>query len=170
MLHVQPLSLKDNVLLWNLRRHGAPLVASGVPGDALPVEETLAEALLLARRRPDVARVWSVVFARNRSGVDLARLRALAEDRRHGRTLGFFLSLVGMFLRDAQLMDQAERLRPDPGLDMEYFFLMPRGARARELAERRTPDLARKWRYWMNTSVASFASCFRKFTGSHAAV
>lgn len=162
----QPRGEQDSdTLYWNLKRWGAPLMEAGTPGQRLSLEETLARALSLARHRSEVARVWPVVFAKNRSETNLERLAALANRLGQKMALGFFLALSGRLLDDHTLSRTASRLRDGRYKKVEDFFRMDRGERARELAERNTPALAKRWLYRMNMPLESFESTFRKFVG-----
>lgn len=153
----------DNVLFWNLRRHGAPLSKRGSPGLELSLEETLSFGLALSRRYPSVAQVWPVVFGRNQSAVDLDVLTSLARELEYGHVLGFFLSVVGRLLDNSDLEAYLDDLRKERGPELEDFFLMGQGRLYRELSEKNTPQLAREWGFRMNTSVEDFKSCFDKF-------
>ncbi len=154
--------VNDEVLLWNLSRYRAPLFNKGHLGTTLSVEETLAQALNLARRRPDVARVWPVVYARNR--VDLSLLTQYAQKVGATRVLGFYVSLLVVFLEDPRLVALESKLLKtlNSTQDMERFFLNLDSARLMVLERRRTPLVAKKWRFWMNATVEWFYSCFTK--------
>jgi hypothetical protein len=150
-------------VIGSLVHWGAPLLRAGSSGRPLSLEETLALALLTARRRPEVARVWPVVLARNRGSVDLALLDRLARRAGEKRTLGFFLALTRRLLADPTLAPWERRLRDGRVRRDQPFFLLPRGRRARRLAEERTPSVARSWRFRMNMSFDAFETTFRKF-------
>jgi len=160
----------DEAVLRNLKAWGAPLVGARAAGRSLSLEETLGYALALARRRPDVAKVWPVAFCRNRPTVDLDRLEFLAKRLGQRRALGFFLAVSRTLLKDRTLARSEARLRDRRVRKFEHFFLLPWGHRARELEKRRTPRLAREWSFWMNASMESFESCFRKFVRFDASV
>ncbi len=152
--------------IGSLVRWGAPLLNVRRPGRPLPLEETLAHALRAARRHPEVARAWPVVLAKNRDSVDLASLEKLARQVGEKRTLGFFLSLTRKLLGDPTLAPWERQLRDGRVRKDQPFFLLPRGRRARRLAEERTPEVARSWRFRMNMSYESFESTFRRFVPS----
>lgn len=153
----------EEAFFWNLKRWSAPLSRTGTPGKRLTLEETLAQALALARRDADVARVWPVLLAKNRSEVDIEELEFLARRLGEKKALGFFLSLTGRLLKDPSLARHADRLHDGRVRRMEDFFRARRGKRARALAGERTPDLAREWCFRMNMSLESFEQLFRKF-------
>lgn len=153
----------SDTVYGNLRRWGAPLMEAGTPAKELSLEETLARALSLARHRPEVARVWPVVLAKHRTEVDLDHLEALANRFGQKKALGFFLALSGRLLGDRRLSRTASRLRDDRYKKVEDFFRLDRGERARKLAGRNTPALAKRWLYRMNMPLESFESTFRKF-------
>lgn len=152
-------------LLWNLNRFGAPLVNKGKASYPLGLEETLAQALYLARRRSDVARVWPVVFAKHHSRLLLSKIELGARRLGQMRTLGFYLSLLAELLGDDSFMKAARRLAGFIGTaaEMEYFFDRSRVAPLLALARRRTPRVAAKWCFWMNATVDWFRSCFLKY-------
>jgi hypothetical protein len=155
----------DDGVFWNLKRWGAPLARHAAAGEKLSREETLAQALRLARSHAEVARVWPVVFAKNRRDVNLFELESSARRLGQKKALGFFLSLSGRLCGDSRLAEFSKRLRDGRVRKTEDFFLPERGARARKLAEEDTPDLARKWFFRMNMPLASFKAFFRKFVG-----
>lgn len=159
----------DEALFYNLRQHGAPLVRLGVSGDTLSLEETLGYALALSRRRADVARVWPVVLAKNRSKVNLVRLESLARYLGQERALGFFLSVVRTFFNDQDLMRAERRLRDGKAHRVERFFLLPRNNLVVALEEKRTPSLAKQWFFSMNATLEWFEACLRRSVG-HATV
>lgn len=160
----------EETLFWNLKRWGAPLARPGRPGGKLTLEETLAYGLGLARHHPDVARTWPLVLAMNRPALDLEVLVRLARRLGQKRTLGFLLSLTGTLLGEAKLAGTARLLRDARFRRTQDFFVVARGRRARELAERRTPPMAREWRFRMNTPLESFQASFKKFVGTHEAI
>jgi hypothetical protein len=154
---------KEDTLLWNLKRWGAPLADEGRSPKKLSLEETLGSGLVLARRRPNVARVWPIVFAKNRDELNLDVLAQVARRFHQKRALGFFLSLMQKLLKDARLAKAERQLREKRSLKTVDFFVIRRGRRARALAAKRTPALARKWGFRMNMPLDSFVAIFRKF-------
>lgn len=155
----------DEVVAANLKRWGAPLLRTGRHTERLSLEETLGYGLGLARRRPEVARVWPVVFARHRGAVEMGELEALAYRLGQKRALGFFLALCGALLADPALTARSRRLRDARFRRTEDFFVLERGRRARALAERNTPRLAKMWLFRMNMSLESFRTHLEKFAG-----
>lgn len=160
----------EGMLFWNLRRWGAPLTREGKPGRKLSLEETLAYGLSLARRHPELARVWPVVFAKNREALDLGVLVRLSRRLGQKRALGFFLSLTRRLLNDARLAKTERDLQDHRFRKTEDFFFLERGRRARELAEKRTPPVARDWHFRMNMPLESFRGPFEKFVATDEAV
>jgi DNA-binding transcriptional ArsR family regulator len=153
----------DGTLFWNLKRWGAPLAHAGAKGEALSLEETLAYALVLARRHPEVARVWPVVFAKHRPDVDLRRLAQASGRLGQKRALGFFLALTRRLLKDESLAPGERALRDRRFRKTQDFFLTEDSERGRRLADLRTPALARDWRFRMNMPLESFQAPFEKF-------
>ena len=157
-----PEGADDETVFTNLKRWHAPLLRESRSLKELPLEETLAHALLLARHHPEVALAWPVTLARNMDKVDFERLGQVARRLGEKRTLGFFLAVAARLLGLVTLQRQANRFRDARTRKTEEFFLLPRGDRARRLAEENTSELARKWLFRMNLPMDSFESFFRK--------
>jgi hypothetical protein len=153
----------DEVLYWNLKHRGAPLLRPGSRGKKLAVEQTLAQALTLSRKNPDVAQVWPVVLAKNLHALDLGELKTLARQLGQKKALGFMLSLSGMLLHDSRLTKFARGLQDKRVQATQDYFLLRRGKRARKLADEKTPPLAREWHFRMNMTLDQFKSHFNKF-------
>jgi hypothetical protein len=155
----------DDAVYASLKAWGAGL-AKGVPAArTLPLEETLASGVDLARRDPDVAQTWPVVLAKNRDRLDLDRLATLVRRLGQKRALGFLLSVTGRLLGDPSLAAYARRLRDARVRASQDFFTAPGGRRMRALADANTPKLARDWHFRMNTSLDSLRRHFDKFAG-----
>src|SRR5438477_13123334 len=106
----------EDLRAW-LARYGAPLLgSSAVEGHAAPSrEDVFAEALGLARKDSSVARALPVALWRNRSKLDLLKLKAMASNAGQERTLGFFLDLTGRLGRRRKLTQAAPSL-PTPSV------------------------------------------------------
>ena len=153
----------DEDVYWNLKSRGAPLARTVSQGRPLSLEETLAYGVEVARRDPDVAQTWPVVFAKNRAALDLKRLEVLSRRLGQKRALGFLLSLTGMLLKDPELLSFARRLRDSRVTRVQDFFTLGRGKRSQRLADMNTPRVAKDWHFRMNTSMEGFESHFFKF-------
>jgi len=153
----------ETVRVW-LARLGAPLYgALAAPDGPMPRPEyVLAEALELSREDATVARVLPLALWRTRPGLDMAELRRLATERGHGRTLGFFLELTAELSGDRSLARAARPLRPRRQPRRAAQFFPVRSRLERRLAEKKTPEVARRWNFRMNMSLESFATIFRK--------
>jgi len=153
----------DQMVLRNLREYGAPLSAPGLPGLDLPIEETLAEALVLSRRFPYVAELWPVVYALNARRVDLPKLEALARGLGHGNVLGFFLAVVRELSGARDLLAAERRLSDTRTASPEGFFHLDRSLFYWKLAEMRSFQIARDWNFQMLTTLEHFRETFRSF-------
>lgn len=142
---------------------GAPVAASAPAGTRPRLESVLVQGAALARSDASVARSLPVLVWNNRRRLNAALL--LLEARRSGQkqTLGFFLELTGNLAGDQDLVDLARRLRDRRVRKERDFFPGDDDPCARELAEARTPDVARQWKFRMNMTLETFASTFRKF-------
>jgi len=162
----KPVLRNEETVFGNLKHWGAPLVRRATMAEELSLEETLAYSLELARRHPEVARVWPVVLAKHRREVDLPELESLAYRLGQKKALGFFLSLCGSLMGEPELMARARQLRDARFRKVEDFFLLELGDRARVLAEQNTPKLAKEWFFRMNMPMESFRTFFEKFMPS----
>ena len=153
----------DEDVQLNLVRFGAPLGVNGKSNVELSLEETLVLGLKLARQNSTVTRVLPVVFAKNRNTLDLKRLEFLAQQHHVLPVLGFFLDLTSVLTKNKKLHAQALKLVDRRRKRMEYFFVgRKQGQFEKELTEMNTPDLARKWLFFMNMGMDSFETLFRK--------
>jgi hypothetical protein len=153
----------DEAVYSSLKSWGAGLARNVQATAALSLEETLASALELARRDPDVAQVWPVVLARNRAQIHLDRLELLGRRLGQKRALGFLLSLTGTLLKDSTLLEFANRFHDSRVRKAQDFFTVSRGRRSQSLSGANTPELARGWFFRMNTTLEGFRSHFDKF-------
>jgi len=153
----------DQRVLRNLRKYGAPLSAPGLPGLDLPLEETLAEALVLSRRFPYVAELWPVVYALNARRVNLPKLEALARSLCHGNVLGFFLAVVRELSGTRGLLAAERRLSDTKTTSSEGFYRLDRSPFYGKLAEMRNFRTARDWKFQMLTTLDHFRETFRSF-------
>lgn len=145
-----------------LRALGAPLQVEPAP-DVPDLEGALAEGVRLARRDATVARVLPLCFAKARPMLDRQRLLLAAKRVREKQAVGFFLALTGQLTGDRELKRWAATFRDRRVHDVRDFFEAPSSPGSRELAERRTPELARRWRFRMNMGLDSFMGPLEKF-------
>jgi hypothetical protein len=131
-------------------------------GAPLDKEETLAYALTLARRQPEVARVWPVVYARHRNELDHSTLARLAGRVGQKRALGFLLDLTRALL-GPEAPSAGRRVQDARFRKTQDFFTTGSSERARKLAELRTPEVARRWHFRLNMPLESFKATFDKF-------
>jgi len=142
---------------------GAPLVVEREPlGPDESAEDVLLEACRVAHLEASVTRVLPFVFARlaSRLNLDVLRQRAKAVDLKH--TVGFMLDLAGQLGGNRELSKESVRFL-DRRLSRNRAFFAGETRRSRVLAEKRSPDVARRWGWRMNMGLDSFASVFEKF-------
>jgi hypothetical protein len=156
-------SRSEDTVYWNLRRMGAPLTKRGSKGEVLSPEDTLSYALILARKYPEVARIWPVLFATHRAKLDLETLRRVAHRLGQKRSLGFFMDLTQVLLGDPRRAGPKKAVRDRRFRKTEDFFRGESSKRAQELADLRTPRVAKNWHFRMNMPLESFKSAFDKF-------
>jgi hypothetical protein len=152
----------DEVHAW-LSFYGAPLYgATAVEPQAVPQLETvLAEALKLSHKDATLARALPVALWKNRRRLAMEPLRREAERSNQRRTLGFFLDLTAQLSGEDAFKREASRLHAKSRLTTAQFF-QPTTKRERQLAEIKTPEVARRWGFRMNMDLDSFASMFDK--------
>lgn len=152
----------EKVRTW-LSVAGAPLLVSRPGGDRMPpLEEVVAEGLVLAHQDATVARVLPLVLWRHRGRLDHEELTRQASVRNERQALGFFLELTGRLGGDHRLSALARGLRDRRRKRARPFFGRSAGPRAVALARLRSPAVARRWGYLMNMDLESFASAFRR--------
>ena len=153
---------RDQVYAW-LSHYGAALYGStSVNPSTVPEPETvLAEGLKLSRQSASVARALPVALWKNRQRLNMDRLRREAERRGQARVLGFFLDLTTKLSGETMFAAEAAKLHARSPAKPTQFF-RPTTWRERRLAELRTPEVARKWRFRMNMPMDSFVSMFEK--------
>ena len=145
-----------------LRCLGAPLQAE--PATTVgALEDTLAEGVHLAHRDPTVARVLPLCVSRARPKLDPQRLLRAAKRVREKQAVGFFLELTGELTKDADLARWAARFRDRRVRRVRDFFEVPPTRGSRELADHRTPEVARRWSYRMNMGLDAFQAPLEKF-------
>ena len=153
---------REQVHAW-LSYYGAALYGStSVDPTTVPeAERVLAEGLKLSRESASVARSLPLALWKNRRRLNMDRLRHEAEVRGQGRVLGFFLDLTAKLSGEALFAAEAAKLHALAPSKPTQFF-RPTTWRERKLAELRTPEVARKWRFRMNIPMDSFVSMFAK--------
>lgn len=145
-------------VLGSMSKHGAPLFGGDRETD-LGLDETLAYGVLVSRQVGSAARMWPVVFSKNKEKVNVDRVFSLATSLGEGKACAFLLWVSGKLMGDLALVALAETRRPDPPKQEYYFSEFP------ELAKRKTEEFARKWSFFMAGSFDQlFGSCYRKFT------
>ena len=93
----------------------------------------------------------------------LPLLEFLARKQEVLPVLGFFLDLTAFLTNNATLRKAAQRLRDRRRRRMENFFVNREpNDFEKELAERNTPPVARKWHFLLNMGMDSFEEVLRK--------
>ncbi len=120
------------------------------------------EGVKLARTDATVARVIPIYFWKTRDDINIEKLERVARERGEKQAVGFFLDLTALLSSDRRLSEWSNRFR-DHRFRTHDFFETPATRFTEALAEKRTPDVARKWGFKMNMELSSFESQFRKF-------
>ncbi len=151
------------VVRRRLKTLGAPLNNRAMRRSNVDVEETLADGVRLARWDATVARVMPLCFWHERCAVNWKRLLANVHGAEEKHALGFFLELTTELSGDERFKSCAALLRDKRVRSIHNFFMGPKTASAIELAEAKTPIVARDWGFRMNLEYESFQSTFDKF-------
>jgi hypothetical protein len=140
---------------------GAPTFGREVPVD--DVDLAVVEGVELSHRDGTVASVLPVVLYKQRERLSPDQLVRYARDLGEKRAMGFFLELTTELSGDSRFATWAERLRDRRCSGVRYLFVDDtRSKLAREVAERNTPDVARRWNLRANTGLDAFESMFLK--------
>lgn len=146
-----------------LKTLGAPLNGRAMRRANVDVEETLVAGVKLARQDATVARVMPLCLWHERSNVDWKKLLASVHGAEEKHTLGFFLELTTELSGDERFKSCAVMLRDKRVRTVHDFSMGRKTSSARELAEAKTPQVARDWGFRMNMESESFQSTFDKF-------
>jgi hypothetical protein len=141
---------------------GAPFLAHPRETPGEPMEQTLADAVVLAHDDPQLADVLPFVLWLNRKRLNMERLVAEATRRDERPALGLLLELAGKVGHAPELVRAARALRDRRRRRVRQFFRRDTGRYALALARLRTPRLARRWGYLMDMSLELVTAVFRK--------
>lgn len=147
--------VRESLAAW-----GAPL-ASVRPRKHHSLNEVLLRGLEEARHDGTVLRVLPVVLTRHLSEVDWKGLLEDARRRKLKAELGFLVDVSAALMNDASLRAQVDSLHDRRRRAMRFFPQVKSHYEA-ELAKQRSPDVAKRWGFWMNMSVDSFRGLLEK--------
>lgn len=157
-----PDSLAASVVRGRARTMGAPLAVAPEPVAPDERERALVDAVQLSRRDATLARALPVALAAQWTTLDRGRLETAAVRARAKHALGFFLALTAELEGSKPLRALAESFRDHRVTSLRLFFTLASARASRDLAERRTPRLAREWGYLMDLDLGTFKSAFAK--------
>ncbi len=151
-----------------LREHlaflGLPVSAQKTaPGPNVSVESLLVEAASLSQEDTSVARSLPVLFFKFRNSLDFDTLKHESLNRGNKHRVGFFLELAGELSRDKHLTEASNNFM-DHRFKVPQPFFNNQSTLSQQLAEMRTPHLARKWGWRMNMGQDAFESTYEKFS------
>lgn len=154
---------KANGLRENLAALGLPVNARKVkPEPGTTLESLLAKAAVLAQEDASVARSLPVLFYKYREELDFDALKHESWKLGNKHQVGFFLELAGQLGDDAQLREQAGNFF-DKRYSVSKNFFRVQTPLEEQLAEERTPVLAKRWGLRMNMPMGAFEDVFEKF-------
>src|SRR4051812_38886743 len=141
---------------------GAPL-SGWRPYRRLAPEVALALALRFARTDASLLRSLPIVLARTWRELDWSKLETSVQDQDSLALLGMLTELTASLAGVPELGEKARRLWRPPRETRHLF--RPRNEFDRELAEHRSPEVARKWGFLMNIGEDSFRALFERHAG-----
>lgn len=141
---------------------GAPLTGWR-PNRRLAPEAALAFALRFASTDASLLRSLPVVLARTWRDLDWGKLEDSARAQGSLPLLGMLTELTASLAGLPQLAEKARRWWRPPREQLHFF--LPRNQFDRELAEHRTPPVARKWGFLMNMGEDSFRALYERHAG-----
>lgn len=148
----------------SLAAYGAPF-ASARREAHMPLEDAVLSALEAARTDGTVLRVLPIVLSKNLEQLQWGALKEGASRRKLKAELGFLIELTAELLGRPALRRQAAALR-DRRRRVPRYFPEARSEFERRLARARSPAVARRWGFYMNSSMESFRSSLeRHFAG-----
>lgn len=153
--------VREQDVLQSLAAYGAPL-ASAEPLATLTVEDALVEGLKLSHRKAVVFRTLAVVVLKHCATLDWNRVKQRAAAENETRALGLLVELTSNIAGQPELRKHVEDLQPQEAHGTEYYFQV-RSKYDRESAEARSPNVAKRWGYVLNTTEDSLRSLVLKF-------
>ena len=141
---------------------GAPL-SGWRPNRRLAPETALALALRFASTDASLLRSLPIVLARTWRELDWSKLENSARAQNSLALLGMLTELTASLAGLEELGEKARRWWRPPRETRHLF--RPRNDFDRELAEHRTPPVARKWGFLMNMGEDSFRALYERHAG-----
>jgi len=141
---------------------GAPL-SGWRPNRRLAPEVALAFALRFASTDASLLRSLPVVLARTWRELDWSKLENSARAQDSLALLGMLTELTASLAGLKELGEKARRWWRPPRETRHLF--RPRNDFDRELAEHRTPPVARRWGFLMNMGEDSFRALYERHAG-----
>jgi hypothetical protein len=129
-------------------------------------EDAFADALVLAHRKPELARDLPVALWDLRDSLDYARLRRAAtrRDERHG--LGLFLDLASYLGAGRRPSRFSGGLRDGRKTAIRDFFVRGKASVQRTRDEQRLAVIGRRWGFVLNADLGAFVERFQALTRS----
>lgn len=153
--------VSEQDVLQSLAAYGAPL-ASTEPSRTLALEEALVEGLKLSHRNAVVFRTLPIVLLKNQDSLDWRLVKKQAAAANESRALGLMVDLTSTVAGRPELRRHVDELRVGDEDGTEYYFPV-RSRYDRASAELRSPEVARRWGYFLNTTEESLRTLLFKF-------
>jgi hypothetical protein len=149
-----PVTTNDDKVLESLVAWGAPL-AGWQKGVRLGLEETLVGALGAAHHNAAVLRTLPALVVKLHRYWKEPLLLERARSEGRAAELGFVLELAGQLFKKASLVATAGKLE-DARRSAPVFFFGKPNRFAEALAKMNSPEVAKRWGFWLNMPVDAF--------------
>jgi hypothetical protein len=144
----------------SLKAYGAPL-ADWEGCRTLTLEDALAQGLRLAHQDSTLLRTLPVVLARHALRLNSAQLTARARELGCEAELGMLLELTAKLTGNQRLGALARTLEHARAAEPRFFF-EPRGPFERKYTPLRTPEVARRWGFFLDMPPDVFGTLLAK--------
>lgn len=145
-----------------LAAEGLPVVADQVES-SLSLEETLVAGLHESRNDASIARAFPAFLAKRANDIEWKVVHShLTRDSAGKHVLGFFLDVAAELTENGRYRKLAAGFRDGRRKSTHLFFSGSHSKRELQLAEMRTPDIARRWGWKMNMGLDAFADMYAK--------
>jgi len=152
------MQVKDrDAVVAALAEYGAPIRRAGnmTAGKLMPLEATIASAVILSHREATVLRVLPCFLAQVSARLDWTLLRSEANRHDVRHSLGMLLDVAGKLFGQPNLRARAKEFRDRRRTQPKHY--LPTENRAEKvMAEKNTPSLIRKWGFLLDMSEESF--------------
>lgn len=152
-----------------LQKLGAPVVLDAgsniQPKQEYSLEETIVRSSLQARNDPSVARTLPIALFKSIDLLDDELLKYWATRLEAKQEVGLFLELTSIIVNSPRHKTLSRKFKDARVKETKDFF-ETNSPLLKQVSEKNTPDVARRWKFRLNMSMDSFQSTFDRFIAS----